>query len=342
MGRHLIIVPLEEEMEYLHDFLRNNGGKFDLDYSRGNKSYYFEWPLQYGRADVVCYLIGDMGNLRTSAALIQVLSERSYDYILLVGLAGSPNKMVSTVGDVVISNIVKSYYPDKVARRSDDKKEVFSAVTEFSTHAEAEYFPIDTRKKVLNDSYFRFRRDAVNWQPSQASIFEYHRAAENARGTVKTQEALEPIRQSDFEKLPPWAENHAPKIVFGAVFSSEMVIDSDEYLDFINDRDGDEQFDIYYRKRGGNHDRRRWLKAPYAAIDMESYGFFMTAEGLKSSDLNGAKCITVRGISDLASEKGKLEEDTEDGLRRIAVRNASKVALDMINYFEQYFKGRNR
>ena len=114
------------------------------------------------------------------------------------------------------------------------------------------------------------------------------------------------------------------------MFSSEMVVDSQEYIDFVVEKNRHHDLDIYKRK--GHEGRWKWFNSDLDAFDMESYGFFMITEQM-AGEIGPSLCFTVRGISDGASDKGILDTTSANRIREIAVENAVKVAFSMVAYF---------
>lgn len=95
------------------------------------------------------------------------------------------------------------------------------------------------------------------------------------------------------------------------IITCGMVVNSKKFKDLIFDRAGRKAY----------------------AIDMESFGFFQAIADLKgrptNEDANPVIGIMVRGISDYAADK-ELTENQPAGWKRIATRNAGRIACQLI------------
>lgn len=326
-----MLVPLSEEMSYIHLYVSSHGGRCDQAFEPKIATYPFSFRYSSStECDVDFYVIGDMGNLRTATRITQILLDETYDYIFLVGLAGSLDHSIMRLGDVVVSNRVKSYYPDKVAEISFAKNEEFITPGDPRTLNDEGFILIDRRKKILSRSYLRYRRDAIVWEESSRTIASYLNFLETKLGH-EALTALRPVTAEEFPHIGAGRENVQPRARYGTIFSSEMVIDSYEYIQFLMDKDTDESLDIYSRKYGGiDNPRRSWFPGPPIAVDMETYGFFSITRRLRS-EIENARCLSVRGISDLASAKSDLDEATGDRVRRLAVENCIAIVMSIIS-----------
>lgn len=362
MADFVIFVPLQEEMRYAYEQMEKLGGECFQPYDSAITSYSFDYRDEKRQPAVVeFFVIGDMGNLRTASRLAACLSQISGAHaIFLLGIAGSMDRKIG-LGDVLVGTAVKTFYPDKVAKIDPtihdfvDLKAVTPATGLISVGegevaeltmpegtpepaASAAIGPaappyrLDARKRVLTESFFRYRRDAINWERSGSQATDYIRKL--GTGPLdKGQFKLQGVTADQVPGLLPEEENPNPKVTTGLVFSSEMVIDSEEYIEFLTFKDEFEHYDLYFYKDGKDHKRRRWFKRAPAVIDMETLGFFMMLEALKGSNTAIAQvAFSIRGVSDRASQKALLDGRTEDEVRRIAVQNAMNVALDMMNH----------
>ena len=331
-----LFVPLEEEAHYICNALKDQEAKMisPTSFLHGADCYVFE--KKFGRsatAQINCHVIRDMGNLRAATRIGSTLfgPHGSRDnLVILIGLAGSLDKKNVGIGDVVISNEVKSYAPDKV-KKIDRKKESFYQVPDgseswaFKQDVESGKISVDERDKILKDSYFRYRRRVVRWDQSTRSIGRFLREVRS-----------DPVQLScvDGSLLPDGFEhlaNDEPKICTGALLGSDFVIDCDEYVRLIHEKNSDLSLDIYTQKKGGtDHDRHDWSTSDLLAVDMESLGFFTL---LRDAPGQTRTAMSIRGISDVASEKEHLDVETEKTLRDLAVKNAIRVAIDFVEFF---------
>ncbi|MCP5433056.1 MAG: hypothetical protein H6923_07270 [Alphaproteobacteria bacterium] len=318
----VLFVPMQEEMEYAYNTLKSRGGTCSLDYDKKTDRYPFTWTLG-SRTIVTVYLkvIGDHGNLRTATRMAQTLIDVDPYFCLLVGIGGAmepPGNRTLGLEDVVISTRVKTLYPDKVKRRDASKED----------YAPGLPIQLDQEKKFLTDSFFRFRRDAIQWQDSTFLLDGY---LKHLNGGTAAPLSLYPVTPDTVNGLDLTQQNPKPKVAQGTIFSSEMVIDSDEYIDYLIRKNLSDASDYYVQKDGKNHPRQGWFSSTIPVADMESLGFFEMIGNLKGR-ITTTHAVSVRGISDFASQKQNLDETTFDKVREKAVANAITVALDMLDW----------
>lgn len=325
MATVMVFVPLQEEMEYIYNFMIANGGIVGRPYSQSTSSYTFNWPLprlvsrRVTHLDISFSVIGDMGNLRAATKMAPILSKHPVPLVFLVGVAGSLNREFVNVGDVVFANRAKMLHADKIKKISGTKERFEAPAIGWS----GPVWTVDDRKRFLKSSFFRFRRDYADWPASDFHVDYY---ASHVRSNPLN--GLESVTCSKIQGLLPKYENLSPSVKLSDILGSEVVIDSDEYVEFVVDKDTSIANE-YYAKDPTGALRQKWFVSPLNVVDMESFGFFKMLESMRDC----ATCaFSVRGISDLASEKLELDELTKDAVRGVAVRNAFKVVLDMINF----------
>lgn len=312
----LMFVPLHEEMRYVHQHLTGvrNAHCHTGNYTTANDFYLFEMNRGTAHAYYLyCQVIGDMGNLRTATAVLDKLGDLESSICFLVGMAGSLAPDVCQLGDVVVSYEVKAMYADKVKRR-DPRKEVFAPDV-----ATGSQVVLDPRKKLLTDSYLRYRRDYVRWMTSAGLAAQYlNFARQNAPG-------LTTVDRSRVPKLDRSLEHMNPEPMQGVILGSELVIDCQEFVDFLQHRNRTTLDDVYAGARG------KWFDSDILAVDMESYGFFKAVEaGFRANGTSLA--LAVRGISDLAAKKTGLETSSKNAVRNIATINAVQTTLHILEF----------
>jgi nucleoside phosphorylase len=326
----VVFVPLQEEMEYIYRYMESNGGRVEREYDSSVPTYNISWPLQNRTTIDICFhVIEGMGNMRTVLQIAPTLIALKPHMVFLTGLAGSLDPDYVSLGDVVVSTQAKMLYPDKI-KEVNQKKEQFLPRDETTPSG---VVCLDQRKKYLSQSFFRYRRDAIQWKPSIPFMDNYISYLRRANPLL-----LKSVDSDTVANLPAGLSNISPKVRSAVVFASDFVVDSGEYIAFLRDRNGDEENDYYVQKTGvRSHSRRKWINSSLSVVDMESFGFFCTIE--KVCNAITTQAFSVRGISDLASEKEKLDEGTEDRVRGIAVQNALNVVLDMVNFIGPYAFG---
>lgn len=328
----MVFIPLQEEMEYAYQCLIDRGATCEIEFYPEGKSYDFTLELlDRTEIQVGISVIGDMGNLRAATSIVTNLLDQNPQSIFLTGIAGSLNPAEAALGDVVVSTRVKAFYPDKVKKLDEEKEQWFTApplADVEGNEAEltgAELIDVDDRQKILDRNFFRYRRDAVWHDRSGRKAASYKKHLDDNKPP-----ALKPVLHSEIDGLAEAFENPEPKIVRGDVFGSDMVIDSQDYIDFIRYRNAIENIDYYAQKsKSATHDRRRWFPDEPTIVDMETYGFLMTLEALMPH-LRNFHAFSVRGVSDLAAEKAALDDTTFDKVRTVAVENAIRTVVDMI------------
>jgi nucleoside phosphorylase len=313
-----------EEMRYVYAEMKSLGADCRMALQDGVLDYKFSWVNKLREPISITFIVvGDMGNLRTALIAAPWINRLRPDMCFLIGIAGSMCEEVR-VGDVVVATSAKTYYPDKV-REIDAARHVFGSAMDSPPSGPP--FHLDDRKRYMRTSFFRYRRDYVRLAPSSLKADDYITHIQN-HGPPP----LLALTDQEVPGLPGDVENLNPRISYGTIFSGEMVVDSQEYIDFIVSKDASDSQDLYTQM--GVSFGHRFI-APLLAVDMESYGFLKlawnmvpTIDGQRGAD--AMHTFSVRGISDKASQKEVLDLATNDGARRVAVVNAVRVAVDMI------------
>lgn len=296
----LIFVPLNEEMKYAHELLTSQfgGASASMPFSDGMEHYLFEIKRSdRSKRHINLRRLGDMGNLKAATKMASAMFEVRPQIAVLVGIAGGLDGV--SLGDVVISSAVKAIYADKI-KSIDPSAERFVDLKAGVAPGKAGAYVLDERKKVLGTSYFRFRRDAVYLTAGMNKIARYLRNL--ARGPL---ENLQPVDPAEISTLKPGQENLAPKVRSGVVFGSDLVIDSEEFIQFLEDRNSDEHAAMdYYTQHNGqmNHDRYEWFASDLNIVDMETLGFLQMIKAMRDV-MPMTLAFSVRGISDMAKDK---------------------------------------
>lgn len=318
-------------MKYVYDEMIASKATCELSFQTWIDEYTFEL-LNHKREKVQIQfvVIGDMGNLRTALAVAPWLPFLNPELCFLIGIAGAMSAEVK-VGDVVVATSAKTFYPDKI-RQIDKKQHDFDGGPTDDVTKEPPY-RLDPRKQYMKKSFFRYRRDFVLLKQSSIRAGAYKRHLERNQKLD-----LLPLTRAEVPGLPDNATNPDPEVRFGAVFSGEMVVDSQEYIDFILHKDKTKAQDLYELQN--NPLSKDLYDAKLLAVDMESLGFlkliqnFVPREGPEARRAEAMHAFSVRGISDTASEKEALDLATNDGARRVAVINALRVTVDMIKVLD--------
>ena len=341
MGSALFTIAIPQEMQFIHEYLSENGGETVTPFHKGRSHYTFTYTLPNGEdIDLSFHVMNEMGNVASASISQTGISQAQPYYCFLLGIAGSIDE-VARLGDVVIATSVKHLSPDAVkkitssvefALKADEAGIVENLSAEISSEKTKKIL-IDPRKKLLESSYLRYIWRSVDRASSQFIADDYL----NYFGKLKRKPPLKPVTSSDIPNLNPNNDNPLPSVHRGTILGSDSVVDSDEYVKFIKDRDATPERSLYYYKSPEEAaNRTRWFPAPLLAVDMETYGFFRMAQ-----ELFGNRAVpgffSIRGISDLASDKSQLDDNTEGSIRRKATENALIVALDML-----YFLVKNR
>lgn len=328
MARLALFIALSEEMGYaieeMEKFGRFLGQEPNSQLEKGQTTFQFElkkFSQPENRIEV--HLIKGMGNILSAAHVGTAFGRLgSVRLALLVGISGALDVGSVGLGDVVISNSVKYYTPDKIYHADDREKDLLPITREMrALHiqnggrsplplpAPDKALAFDDRDIVHGNNVLRFLRDQV-----------FHADHDNV-GHIFVDDMTRSSK-------PP-----AYTLKSGTLLGSNWVIDSGTYSDYIKQKNEWVDFDYYYlNDRAEYHARCKWDKDVICAVDMESYGFFKAVAEF-SKRVTNVKAYAVRGISDLCA--GKSEEDKKHGNqnRRIATQNSTNAALSLIEYY---------
>jgi purine-nucleoside phosphorylase len=363
----MLFIPLGEEFDVVVSTLQDLGAKFGKSLTRQDEYVLCDYHVQALKRDIDLHLVAmdpsnrqAMGNIISSARVAGQLFHIQPRHVMLVGLAGSLDAGNVRLGDVVVSNSAKYLRPDKCVTIDDTLAFANGHALRSSPYPKSgDKIQVHEMKKAGSQSVFRLRRDHVRYQPSETKMQPYALAMSKQ---ALSRAALKPPRAAldymlsvpaslavDKAGQPiPHAVYELPKIHFGDILGSEWVIDSEEYANFVVERNSDDAWDWYSQKdaielaeyRAGLRSevigegklRNEWEKSsPLYAVDMETYGFMKVAVELhRTGRYVPNTAFAIRGISDLARRKADLDRSSGGEIRKIAVRNALTVALDLL------------
>ena len=332
-ARTLVFVPLREEMIHIDSIASNQGytharGAFD---ARENQHTYIFFRSNRQASTVTFQVLGDAGNVRTAATVAAAFQAHRPEVMLLSGLAGSLDHTKARLGDVFVIDMAKVIYPDKI-KEMDISQESFceqSIIPPGGKAADGRIM-LDERKAVMGKSnVLRYRRDVAR-SPSGGMMAANYILGLQTRAKLP----LEGVTDQMIIAIPPLERarciNINPEIRSGVAFASEMVVDSQAFIDFVLERNRDETIGWYAHKGDREStDRNPWVKGDIPIVDMESYGFFKFVETMGQSGV-AVRAFAVRGVSDLAAGKTILDQASHAGVRGVAVRNAAVVTLDLL------------
>lgn len=325
----VIIIPLVEERDYFFEAIKARKNWTVPKALRGSNRYTYQDSDR--NAVVRVRTIDKMGHLEAVLAMNTAASAYGPELVILIGLAGSMDPEVIGYGDVVVSNQVKIYTPNKVgtiSQEEDDNPFYHFEKTPPKTKPRGKAISVDDRDKMLETSYLRYHRDYV-----ECSFVD------DALGSVENVLADRELQQLEPTAVPSkfrryGSINRDRQVLYGWIFGSDYVVDSKNYRDYLNDKDSDTAKDIY--AQADEKEKIRWKKGKLLAMDMESYGVLKAIETLRTTPApdggvgNLVGGIIVRGISDMAESKGRSDRESKNELRRIAVHNAAEIAAQII------------
>jgi nucleoside phosphorylase len=325
----LIIIPLSEECNYFRETIKDRVGWTAPKTSRNPMIYRYN---KDGRSAIVeVRTIEKMGHLEAVLALNAGVWSASPELVIVVGIAGSMQPVEVGIGDVVVSNQVKTYHPNKVGTISTDPTETpyyrFFQVPPIENVDGC--VVVDERDRAMQSSYYRYERSFVEC-----------RYVNTALSKLEEEITSDQLGKVDIDLIPKKFRDYASakrterQIHYGWIYGSNHVIDSTEYRKYINEKNDDTKYDIYTQLHETG--QASWKEGPLLAVDMESYGVLKAAEQMRalppgeggSRTLVGA--VAVRGISDLAEGKGATDRGSKQQLRKIAVFNATEVTAQII------------
>lgn len=324
----LVIVPLVEERDYFYEIINGREGWTSPKHPRTQMS--FKFKNESKEADVAVRTIDKMGHLEAVLAFNSAFNATSPELVILLGLAGSMNPNTVGLGDVVISNQIKTYTANKVGAISQNESDnphykFFDLPPREDING---YIAVDNRDKVQQHSYFRYIRDTIESPKVDMAISSVEHSLDE-KALSQLDMSVIPNSLTSYSSM-----NRNRSIHYGWIFGSNYVIDSQEYRDYIIEKNTDQKYDIY--RQLNEHDKCKWCDGELLAVDMESYGVLKAVEVMRSSPAteggsnNLVGGIVVRGISDLAETKGATDRTSKNQIRRVAVQNAAKVTAQII------------
>lgn len=326
IGKVLLVLALPEEQDYLYDVMEARGG-WDVGLRLPLNECTFESPS--GPVQVIVKVLAGMGPVEAALGTASAISVHGPDIVVMIGLAGALDHDKVSLGDVVVSNSAKLYTVDKVAAPGVGKRSYrFEAEGDNINSRPSNEVWVDPRDRFMAASFMRYLRDIVQCPTADQLL-------SNVQNYLKACELSEPDRSwipSAFQALPSMTRKR--KVVAGWILGSTHVVDSREYRTYLLDKNVDNSKDIYVQT--GVSDRSKWTPGDLLAVDMESYALLRVVNDAMSrpSRLGGCDSLIggllVRGISDMCEEKTDLDEVTGKRVRRLAVENATKVGLTLI------------
>lgn len=324
MSRFAIFIALPEELEAAISVL-SKYGSLDGDMSdvtAGQRIFDYHLNSPKGPIAGQVYLIRGMGNTKSAAFVGSSLDMGAPpEHALLIGISGSlcPEKV--QLGHVVMSSHVKHYSPDKVKRfDSKELKEIPSESASDICNPESsiqssEFYEegkilIDGRDKILGGSHYRYLRQRIFRNNEQRELKKF--------------------LKSHGDKISG-DDGNEYKLHHGAILGSNMVIDSDEYVDYLMQKNFCDDVDFYKLNDPSEYKERCvWDESQLLAVDMESYGFFSAFSDFQYYS-STVRAVAFRGISDLAFGKAVLDGKSKGSHRRQATKNAVEMALKYLH-----------
>lgn len=331
MAKIEIFVALEEELESILEVFESKGKIQNRSWkgrlSSGHNRFKFV-PKGYDDVadDISVNLIRGMGNVMAAAHVGTsfVPPEAGGDVVpqlvILVGISGSLSEGEARLEDVVVSNHVKYYAPDKILsslgkktiRLDSNKRSHFNGKSAKEIRDALDLpnsgIAYDVRDRVLGGNILRFKRDNIFYRDRDARLESF-------------------MAWSDKKLDLPYRVKH------GTILGTDWVIDSQSYVEYLADKEVNQEFDYYaINKPDEFADRCKWNEDAPIAADMETYGFFLALERLAMNSSVRPLAFAVRGISDLCSGKSDLDDRTGGQHRKKAAQNAAEVALNLVAF----------
>lgn len=328
LAQVVLILALPEERQYFHGAISERS---NWEASSERKRYRCSYSGPSGKVEVTVQTLDGMGHIEAVIGTSSVIATRSPTLVIMVGIAGSlvPNKV--GLGDVVVSNHAKFFASDKVAQVPSGvaHPEYIFGTEERLQEAKARgQYVVDERDRFLSSSFLRYERKCIESPYMDGLLTDIEKSINGLPLRDLPVKGL-PDR---FSELP--SSKRGRKTHFGWILGSHHVIDSAEYRDYLNEKNVKLELDIHRQK--GDHDRSFWKDGELLAVDMESYGVLRAVETARTTPPRDGGCSTllggviVRGISDICEYKGDLDKSTGNSIRRLAVENATEVALSLI------------
>lgn len=324
----LVIVALPEEREYFHSVLKAGRANWSVPHSRTHFNCNY-LTANNENIRVVLRTLTGMGHLEASLGVSSAIYTIKPQFAILVGIAGSLQPQTVTLGDVIVSNQVKYYGSDKVFALKENQSDHIFVIKDGSAKIpkDKNNIYIDSRDKFMNNSILRYERNVIKMDYIDDLLSELEPALKGC--------SLISPKVDDLPKELPERSLHTKqkKVHMGWLLASNHVVDSQEYRDYLVYKNDDLDCDIHKQK--GEGQRVKWEKGQLLAVDMESYGFLRALDGARIpsrsggiSELQGG--VVVRGVSDLCVEKSTLDKASKEAIREIAAKNATEVALTLI------------
>jgi nucleoside phosphorylase len=345
MPRAAIFVALPEELSYCVEVLERYGSFIsdihDMDVGQVRFLYEFQGLSRAMNSEVEIYLISSMGNVSSSSfvPLSFVTNVAPAEVFFLVGISGSLDATTANIGDVVVSNHVKYYTPDKVYSKQGveaHKKKTVRAISEADRKAHAVAKQVDGKEnEVVRPKFLGPDEIGVD----ERDFLPCGNFARFLRQTVIINDIanlIDRFMKSNLLSKEWWplAETfgkHPPRVMRGALLGSNWVVDSDSLVEYLMDKNECQDFDYYFMNDPAEK-RCVWNKHRLIAVDMESFGFMKTLE-VMSNHLTKARGYAIRGISDLAAGKSLTDDEQGKRNRRVAASNAMLAALSMLEFY---------
>ncbi|MCO6178047.1 hypothetical protein [Ciceribacter sp. RN22] len=315
--RAAIIIALEEELSNAFDCLERYGKflapKQSLKEGQTNFRYMLSDEAGGGAHDCQIFLINGMGNVAASTYVGRSFMHSDPDILISVGISGSLHDDVA-LEDVVISNQVKFYGPDKIGEFPENGKVKTIQVSEAVPQKEDGEYLVDVRD-LHGNVYLRFLREHIILREFSSILDEFlhHRKGAQGSGQVLLADA---------------------KLVRGTILGSNWVVDSTKYAEYIHWKNDNDHLDYYKLNKPDEYRQRcTWGASDLHAVDMETYGFFKAIDFLNKTRQMKVPGFAIRGISDRAAGKAALDEKSGGSHRAKSVENAMLVVVEFLRFF---------
>jgi nucleoside phosphorylase len=329
VARIALVLALPEERDYFHsEIIRRPGWTASTPRQR----FVCDYASTHGNVRMTVQTLDNMGHIEAVLGTTSIIGATSPNLVVMLGIAGSLQPNVVGLGDVVVSNQVKYYASDKVADCNSfmgiNGKYSFGKREDLNAARKNGKIVVDERDRFLKHSFLRYERNFIESTSMHGIISESEKVLKRARLAQISKITL----PQSVLNLDSNSRDRA--VHFGWILGSNHVVDSAEYRDYLNDKNGLLDMDVHRQK--GDAERVKWTTGDLMAVDMESYGLLKAVEKARTTPSSDGGCqtlfggLTVRGISDVCEFKNDLDERTSNEIRRIAVANATEVALTLL------------
>jgi nucleoside phosphorylase len=333
VARVVLVLALPEERDYFHATISKRPGWYA-------PSVRDRFLCTYTNADgysieVTVQTLSGMGHIEAVIGTSSVITAKRPNLVIMVGIAGSLNPSKVGLGDVVVSNQAKLFASDKVAQvpvESEKPEYIFGTSRDLERARADGQCVIDERDRFFTSSFLRYERNFVQSLEIEEKLSEIEDPIGKSNLQVLNSSSLPPR----FQELP--SSKRSREVHFGWILGSNHVVDSREYREYLNQKNTELDLDIHRQK--GDYSRVLWKPGDLLAVDMESYGVLRAVEKARTTNnLDGGVPsllggVIVRGISDICEYKGDLDKKTGNSIRRLAVENATEVALSIIEILD--------